>query len=251
MNMRGSAGLRVFLWAGLCAGLFAVACGRSELDLAPADELPVTTGAAGSATTTGAAGSATTTGAAGTTTTTGTAGTVGTAGTTGTAGFTTTTGTAGTTGAAGTTGVAGAVGTGGTGPLPPNEISCGAATCFAGMQACCVRPVNGRPTPMCIPADETCDMGVSIGCVSTAACGPGAVCCVSATTLSTTCEEPAACLLSPGIILCSADADCPGLLPNCCGIGALGVCRARACGGNGGGAGGPPPGPPAGGPPGR
>jgi hypothetical protein len=40
-----------------------------------------------------------------------------------------------------------------------------------------------------------------------------------------------------GVILCEADADCPGLAPHCCGAGNFRICRARAC--RGGGAGGP------------
>ena len=49
----------------LCTGLFAIACGRTDLDLGPPSDMPVTTGAAG---TTGNAGTGTVgTGAAGTT----------------------------------------------------------------------------------------------------------------------------------------------------------------------------------------
>lgn len=253
----------------LCAGLLAAACGRTDLDLGPPDNVPVTTGTATGAGT-GAAGSTTTgtsTGAAGsvdTGTGTGTAGAIGGTGAggarpTGVAGSVGGVGSAGAVGTAGTTGTAGASATGMAGRPggpPPNQIPCGAETCFAGMQTCCVRPVNGRPTAMCIAVGQTCDMGTSFSCASTASCDPGSVCCVSTTNLSTTCEAPAACLLSPGIILCGADSDCPGLLPNCCGVGNLRFCRARACAGGGGppaggggrGAGGPPAG---GGGPGR
>jgi pilus assembly protein FimV len=228
----GPTSLRLFL----CVGLLALACGRSDLDLAPVDNLPVTTGAAG---TSGAAGTGTT-GAAGTVGTAGTTGTAGRTGAAGRMGVAGMTGTAGTTGAAGMrvmpTGAAGMSGPGmpgGPGMPPPNRIPCGTTTCTAGMQACCVRVQNGMPTAMCIAAGETCDAGASFGCSNTASCGPGAVCCVSTLNLSTTCEAPAACLRTPGIILCGADADCPGLLPNCCGPGNLKTCRVRACRGNG------------------
>jgi hypothetical protein len=143
-------------------------------------------------------------------------------------------GTAGTAGAAGRPGMTGAAGM----PMmppppPPNRIPCGTETCTAGMQTCCVRVQNGMPTAMCIAAGETCDTGTSFACANTASCGPGAVCCVSTQNLSTTCQAPGACLLSPGIILCGADTDCPNLLPNCCGPGNLKICGLRTCRGNG------------------
>jgi hypothetical protein len=229
----------------LCAGAFA--CGRTELDLGATDTLPVTTGTAGATTPTGAAGSSVT-GAAGATS--GTAGATSTpsgqaGATSGTAGASSTP--TGQAGAPGMTGAAGGiVNPGGpnmptTGPLIP----CGTELCQPIMQACCVRAQNGVPSATCIAATETCDGGASFSCSNTPQCGGGGVCCVSAQTLSTTCEAPAACLLSPGVILCGSDADCPALLGNCCGQGNLKICRLRACAGGGGagpGGGGPGPG---------
>jgi hypothetical protein len=219
----------------LCAGAFASACGRTELDLGGTDTLPVTTGAAGAragtaGTTSGAAGAISGTAGA----TSGAAGAIsGTAGaTSGAAGATS--GTAGAT--SGTAGAAGGtVNPGGptmptTGPLVP----CGAELCQPIIQACCVRAQNGVPTATCIAATATCDGGASFSCSNTPQCGGGDVCCVSVQTLSTTCEAPAACLLSPGVILCGSDADCPALLGNCCGQGDLKICRLRACAGGGG-----------------
>jgi hypothetical protein len=233
----------------LCAGAFASACGRTELDLGGTDTLPVTTGTAGA--TSGAAGA--TSGTAGATS--GTAGaTSGTAGaTSGAAGAISGTagapsgaagafsGTAGaTSGAAGaTSGTAGAAGStvnpgGPTMPTTGPFIPCGTELCRPIVQACCVSAQNGVPTATCIGMNEMCAGGASFGCSNTPQCGGGDVCCVSVQTLSTTCEAPAACLLSPGVILCGSDADCPALLGNCCGQGNLKICRLRACAGGGG-----------------
>jgi hypothetical protein len=244
----------------LCLVVTVVACGRSELDLGGVDNLPANTGEAGgsgTATTTGTAGVTGAAGAAGVTGvagTTGSAGHPGAAGTTGAAGVT---GSAGRPGAAGTTGAAGRPGggpggTGGAPPPPPTPIPCGNTTCTPGTQTCCIRFQNGAAGASCIGAHDTCQAGTTIGCIDTPSCGPGSICCLSTQMLSTNCNRPAACLLSPGLILCSADSECPGLLPHCCGIGNLRICRAQACGGGGPGPGGgggggrrqPPPPPP-------
>jgi len=211
-------------------------CGRTDLDLGDTSTLPVTTGNAGTAGSAGTVGSAGTTGSAGTA---GSAGT-GAAGATGLAGAGLA-GTAGAIGAAGSlgaptgeagatsepTGSAGAFGGGGT-------LACGGSQCAVGSQTCCVQLRGAQPSAMCLPAGDTCDSGTSFGCANTPSCGAGSVCCVSTQSLSTSCESPAACLLSPGLILCGGDADCPNLLPNCCGRGLLKVCALRACGGAGG-----------------
>jgi hypothetical protein len=230
-SMRGLASLGLFL----CAGIFADACGRTGLDLGGPEDVPVTTGAAGHAAATGAAGAALE-GAAGATAgigepgAPGTAGAAGTIATTGTAGATMT----GAAGAPAMTGVAGA-------PAmpPPMRIPCGAETCTFGTQTCCARLQNGAPMATCIAATDSCQGGLSFSCSSTAECGGGAVCCVSTRSLSTTCEQPVACVLSPGIILCDSDADCPGLIGNCCGRGNMKFC-ARACNGGRGMGGGRP-----------
>jgi len=230
-SMRGLACLGLFL----CASVFADACGRTGLDLGGPDDVPVTTGGAGMASATGAAGAASQ-GAAGASVGIGEAGAPGT---TGAAGTTATTGTAGATmtGAAGATmtGSAGAPAmtgaAGSTVPPGPTVIPCGAQTCASGKQTCCARLQNGIPSATCIAVTDSCEGGASFACSSTAECGGGSVCCVSARSLSTSCEQPVACLLSPGVILCNSDADCPGLVGNCCGQGNLKICRARACGG--------------------
>lgn len=239
MSSRELARLGLFL----CAGIFADACGRTGLDLGGPEDVPVTTGAAGNATATGAAGAASE-GAAGASAGTGEAGAPGT---TGAAGATTTTGTAGATmtGAAGAmTGTAGApamTGAAGSTVAPgPMGIPCGAQACVSGTQTCCARLQNGVPSATCIAVTDSCQGGASFACSSTAECGGGAVCCVSARSLATSCEQPVACLLSPGVILCNSDADCPGLVGNCCGQGNLKICRARACGGRPGMGGGGP-----------
>jgi predicted outer membrane repeat protein len=231
-SMRGLAGLGLLL----CAGIFADACGRTGLDLGGPEDVPVTTGAAGHATATGAAGAASE-GAAGASAGPGEAGAPGT---TGAAGSTTTAGAAGATmtGAAGGPGMTGAAGA--TAVPPPMRIPCGAETCTFGTQTCCARLQNGAPTASCIAATDSCQGGLSFSCSNTAECGGGAVCCVSTRSLSTTCEQPVACVLSPGIILCNSDADCPGLLGNCCGGGNMKICGPRACNGGRGMGGGRP-----------
>jgi len=273
--------LRWFLYTGLLA----VACGRSGLDLGPPSDIPIVTGAAGTVASTGTGGDVGAAGGAATGPGMGAGGDVAPAGTTGSGGTGVGTGAAGAgvTGFAGGTGAAGAGGAfaaggaagtakglagagglpGGTGSAgatgaagaaaPPPGIPCGNGLCVAGAQTCCIQLVNGAPRPSCIGAGEACDMGVSIGCSSTAQCGGGGdVCCATAAMLSTSCQAPAMCLASTGVVLCGADADCPGALPNCCTVGTLGVCRARACsrGGRGGGGGaGPGRGGGGGGPP--
>jgi hypothetical protein len=227
---------------GLLVCVGAVACGRTELDLGGPDTLPVTTGAAGSSPSGAAGAMVTPTGQAGATSGTAGAATQGQGGATpGTAGAAPT----GQAGAPGMTGAAGGVVNPGgpnmptTGPLIP----CGTELCQPIMQACCVRAQNGVPSATCVAATETCDGGASFSCSNTPQCGGGGdVCCVSAQTLSTTCEAPAACLLSPGVILCGSDADCPALIGNCCGQGNLKICRLRACAGGGRGPGGGGPG---------
>ena len=187
----------------------------------------MTTGAAGHGTATGAAGAASE-GAAGASVGIGEAGAPAT---TGAAGTTTTTGAAGAT----MTGAAGAP------AVPtPMRIPCGAESCTFGTQTCCARLQNGAPTASCIAATDSCQGGLSFSCSNTAECGGGAVCCVSTRSLSTTCEQPVACVLSPGIILCNSDADCPGLLGNCCGGGNMKICGPRACNGGRGMGGGRP-----------
>jgi hypothetical protein len=239
----------------LCAaGALAVACGRSELDFGETDDLPVSTGNAG---VTGAAGSVGAAGVSGAAGVVGTAGTNGHAGSTGAAGHPMTgaagattgaagvVGTAGTNGRAGSTGAAGRPMTGAAGmsmpppppPPPPMPVPCGGATCTPGKETCCFRPGAGAA---CLPVGEMCGGGASVGCLDTPSCGPGAVCCVSLQALGTTCAQPAQCLTSAGLILCSTDMDCPGALSHCCGGGGFRVCRAMACGG--GGMGGPGPG---------
>jgi hypothetical protein len=215
----------------LCAGAVVVNCGRSDLDLGAVGNTPVTTGAAGDD---GAAG----------TINVSPAGAAGTRGAAGTAAIMT--GAAGAmahpTGAAGTIGMPTPTGAAGTGvPVGPAPIPCGTSACMPIGQKCCIEVRNGPPSAMCIDVGATCDSGTSFSCVNTASCGGGAVCCVSTQNLSTTCSSPAACLLSPGLILCSADADCPALLSHCCGPANLKVCTQRACGGGGRPA--PPPGP--------
>ena len=222
-SMRGLARLGLLL----CAGIFADACGRTGLDLGGPEDVPVTTGAAGHALATGAAGAALE-GAAGASAGIGEAGAPGT---TGAAGTTATTGAAG----AAMTGAAGA-----TAVPTPMRIPCGAESCTFGTQICCARLQNGAPMATCIAATDSCQGGLSVSCSNTAECGDGAVCCVSTRSLSTTCEQPVACVLSPGIILCNSDADCPRLLGNCCGRGNMKICGPRACSGRGGMGGGRP-----------
>jgi hypothetical protein len=226
-----------------CAGALALGCGRSELDLGDVETLPAGTGAAGTSPITGAAGNGPITGAAGSIPTTGTAGTRGgTAGTspmTGAAGSGPMTGAAGTRGTAGSGAMTGAAGR----PPMPTPIPCGAATCTPGAQTCCIRVQAGRPSASCIAAGDACDAGTTLGCLDTPSCGPGAICCVSTQTFSTSCSAPQMCGRS-GLILCSADADCPGQLPNCCGPGNFKICGAQPCRGGGGGGGRRPPPPP-------
>jgi hypothetical protein len=242
----------LFLFAlSLSLGALGVACGRQDLDFADPNGLPVTTGNGGSGA--GQSGSTGRAGGTGTAGSPGVAGTPGHAGATGAAGATATgghsgvagaTGTAGTSGTAGTPGIAGNPGTAGAPmpppPPPPGRVPCGMSGCAVGVQKCCLDFQTQAQT--CIGVNESCSTGASLGCVNTASCGAGAVCCVSTTqSLSTTCQTPLACATSPGLILCSNDGDCPRALGNCCGIGNLRVCRARACRGGGGGGGTPPP----------
>jgi hypothetical protein len=180
----------------LAVGACAVSCGRSELDwVGPVDE-PASTGGAG---------------------TTGTAGTTGrgTAGTTGAAGR----GAAGTTGAAGTRGA------------PPAPIPCGATSCTAGAQKCCVDVMVGPMGGKCVPAAQSCGTSASIACFDPTSCGGGVnVCCVGTSAPpSTSCENVAACLTKPGLIICNSDADCPAVVRNCCGVPGLKLCGPQPC----------------------
>jgi hypothetical protein len=217
----------------LSAAALALACGRTELDWAGSDNVPAATGVAGAGEVTGAAGA----GAPGVAGAPGIAGAPGAAGRSGGAGAAGTTGAAGRSGGAGrggtagTTGAAGRTGTAGTGGTTP--VPCGAgAACVPGMQTCCIRLQGAQAGASCIPVGQTCDMGTTIGCLDSASCGSGNVCCVSQM-LSTSCSRPATCLVSAGLILCRSDADCQSPMLHCCGN-ALRICTPQPCNGMGG-----------------
>jgi hypothetical protein len=82
----------------------------------------------------------------------------------------------------------------------------------------------------CIGAQQMCAGGVSLGCANTPACGAGRVCCLGLSNFSTACSTTAACLIQPGLILCTSDGDCNALAPRCCLLQGAGVCAtAQAC----------------------
>jgi hypothetical protein len=192
---------------GLLAGIlmFGASCGRSPLDLPPAGTIGVTTGSAGGTATTGAAGES--------------AGSMnGGAGAGG--------------GSGGANGGAGASGT-------ATPIPCGNTECVSGKQICCVTG-DRRGQQSCISAGAICpSAAASIACVDNSACGAGQICCERLLTPATVCSAPDACVASPGVILCGADADCPALAPHCCQTRGAGICSTMPCP-VGGGDNGPP-----------
>jgi hypothetical protein len=142
-------------------------------------------------------------------------------------------------GAGGSTGSGGRAGTGGGGVGGAAGIPCGAATCAAGTSCCLQAGTGGMGSATCIGPQQTCTGGVSLACVDTPSCGGrGRVCCLNLQTFSTACATTAACVVQPGLILCSSDSDCNVLVPRCCSFRGTGVCAAQACNlGTGGGTG--------------
>lgn len=139
-------------------------------------------------------------------------------------------GVAGTTGA-GAQGGTGTGGRGGTGGQPGSgmNIPCGATTCRAGSQLCCL---GGSATLSCVPAnDPAACSGVSAACANASNCPASQVCCFSFSTLSTSCTSAALCGIS-GVTACATSAECPTSAPNCCVVTlGLGGClpAGRAC----------------------
>jgi hypothetical protein len=189
--------------------LLAIGCGRTELD--GGGTIALGLGGAGGAGGAGAAGAG---GAA-----TGMGGGRGGAGGAGGA-------------ASGVDAGAGAGGRGvGVGQTP---IPCGTATCTPGAQVCCFDRANGRATETCISAQAVCRSGESVACLDASGCGAGQICCATVLGASTTCTTAETCERAPGLILCTADADCPMLAPNCCRPGPgnggnAGICAAQTC----------------------
>jgi hypothetical protein len=154
-----------------------------------------------------------------------------------------------TAGAGATSGAAGAASAGkapgwidATTPRAP--LPCGNTECVAGKQICCLgRGRRGR-NDTCVPAGTTCpEDTASIACVDRSACGAAEICCESLLSPSTECSTADACLVLPGVIICSTATDCPSIAPHCCPVMDTGVCSAQPCpaGGdmNGGGNDGP------------
>jgi len=129
-------------------------------------------------------------------------------------------------GRGGTTGRGGA-GSGGTGiggtivggapdggASPGPTISCGAQTCDASTQTCCV----GLTGLSCIANNKTCN-GVPFGCTNSADCDGNGVCCLSVAggvMISSSCE--ASCNgagPNGGLQLCASDAECAPPNRNC------------------------------------
>jgi hypothetical protein len=127
----------------------------------------------------------------------------------------------------------GASGSGGA-PTSSTPIPCGATSCTAGTQTCCIQRMNGRPRGTCIPSTAVCSSGFSVSCIDSSACGAGQVCCEDVLQTSTACSDPETCIRAPGVILCSANGDCPAFAAHCCQTEAGGICAAQTCPAGGG-----------------
>jgi hypothetical protein len=139
-------------------------------------------------------------------------------------------------GGAGGGGGAATGGTRGSGGAPqmPTPIPCGPASCTPRTQTCCIQRTNGRRQATCVASAAACASGVTIACVDSSACAAGQVCCESVLGATTACSDPEPCALSPGLILCSGDTDCPTFAPHCCQTDGGGICAAMTCPAGGG-----------------
>ncbi|HEY2900758.1 MAG TPA: hypothetical protein VGL59_09300 [Polyangia bacterium] len=147
-------------------------------------------------------------------------------------------------GSGGAVGSGGSVGTGGRpggsgGAAGGSGIACGAMTCQASTEACCLQMNNNTRSETCIKAGAICPGGPSIGCLG-GDCGAGNVCCASLLGLSTMCAAPQQCANGLSAVLCGVDSDCPAARSHCCQTAGISTCSAAACGGGGGPGGGGP-----------
>jgi hypothetical protein len=88
----------------------------------------------------------------------------------------------------------------------PRTIRCGATTCNANTEQCCVE-LGGGTTCSAIGA---CAGGVPLSCSGSESCGAGDVCCLTADPAGATSTCRATCNGggAGGVELCSSDADC-------------------------------------------
>jgi hypothetical protein len=118
-------------------------------------------------------------------------------------------------------------------------IACGAATCNAATEECCLG-LGGGAASTCAPIGG-CTGGVPLSCSGSASCTAGDVCCLTlgAQGPTATCQPTCNAGVVPSIRLCGSNADCATgerCRPTAIGIA---VCVARRGAIGGGGAGGP------------
>ncbi|MEO7094388.1 MAG: hypothetical protein ABI175_14120 [Polyangiales bacterium] len=112
----------------------------------------------------------------------------------------------------------------------PGRITCGATTCDAAKQDCCIA-FGGGGGSTCIAKGGTCS-GAALSCSSAASCKAGEVCCSKRSAsgaISSVCEATKCAGTEPQI--CATDAECPTGTRCRDAVGGFKTCRA----------GGPPP----------